>query len=286
MYFKLETLQVTHSFKARGALNKILSLDADVRERGVVCASGGNHGLGVSHAASVLGVRADIFLPSNAAPSRIEAVRRAGGNVRVIDGAWDEANRIAVQHTQENDMTYVHPFDDDLVVAGQGTLAMEMLEDLSVTPDVVVASIGGGGLLSGVGGYTRHKLPSCRIYGVETIGADSMTKSMAESKIVELDAITSIATSLGAKKVTERTFGYVKEFVDHVVAVPDDAAMEALLETLENDKLLCEPASSCCMAALPELLKNDPSPLNILVVLCGANQSVQDLIPFIQKRSG
>eukprot|EP00761_Pharyngomonas_kirbyi_P001309 gb/GECH01001312.1/.p1 GENE.gb/GECH01001312.1/~~gb/GECH01001312.1/.p1 ORF type:complete len:334 (+),score=76.28 gb/GECH01001312.1/:1-1002(+) len=286
VYLKLETLQVTGSFKVRGALNKVFSLDPQVRQRGVVCASGGNHGLGVSYAASVAGVPADVFLPSNTAESRIAAVRRAGGRVRVIDGAWDDANRVAQEHTAANHMTYVHPFDDDLVAAGQGTLAVEMLADLPTTPDVVVASIGGGGLLSGVGGYVRDRIPGCRIYGVETVGADSMNQSIRANTLVELDGITSVATSLGAKKVTERTFNYIQDLTDDLLAVEDSAAMDALLATLDGDKLLCEPASSCCLAALPSLLPSaaEEHPLNVVVVLCGANQAVSDLVPYIEQR--
>lgn len=269
IYFKLETLQPTHSFKVRGAFSALTRLTADQRKLGVVTASGGNHGLAVAYAAAKLGVPASIFLPESATEAKLAAIRRLGPEVVIHGTAWDDAHGLAAQVARESGRTYVHPFDNANVMAGQGTLVAEILQH--VEPDVIVASIGGGGLISGILSGVQHFSPSTKVFGVETEGADSMYQSHKAGRIVELPAITSIAETLGARKTGKFQFETVSRYIAGLVTVSDDSAIRALIELMELEKLLTEPAASCSVAALLEGKIAFESGDNVVVVLCGAN---------------
>lgn len=269
IYFKLETLQPTHSFKVRGAFSALTRLAADQRKLGVVTASGGNHGLAVAYAAAKLGVPASVFLPESATEAKLAAIRRLGPEVVIHGAAWDDAHALAVHVARESGRTYVHPFDNANVMAGQGTLVAEILQH--VEPDVIVASIGGGGLISGILSAVQHFSPSTKVFGVETEGADSMFQSHKAGRIVELSAITSVAETLGARKTEKFQFETVSRHIAGLVTVADDSAIRALLELMELEKLLTEPAASCSVAALLEGKIAFESGDNVVVVLCGAN---------------
>ncbi|MFX0087156.1 MAG: threonine/serine dehydratase, partial [Candidatus Hodarchaeota archaeon] len=204
IYFKLELLQPTRSFKVRGACSKALSLDKKELERGLVTASGGNHGLGVCYAGKELNSPVTVFLPKNTAQEKIKKIKQWGGKVRLIPGAWDEANLVGKEYAETNNLTYIHPFDDIYVVRGQGTIALELLEEKHDL-DMLIASVGGGGLISGVGTVASQMKPEIKIVGVETIGCDAVTQSFRAGYPVTLPAITSIADTLGAKRTTEKT---------------------------------------------------------------------------------
>ncbi len=276
VYLKLETLQPTHSFKVRGAFNALLTLPEEQRARGVITASGGNHGLGLALAAATLKVPATIYLPQATPALKIEAIRRLGAAVVLEGSVWDEANQTALEVAAAQDQTYIHPFDNVQVMAGQGTLVCELQSQLDRV-DLLVASIGGGGLISGMISAAKHFLPLTRVVGVETVGADSMYKSRQAGAIVELARITSIAESLGAKKTEARQFAIVNEHVFDLTTVTDDEAIGAVLEILREEKLLAEPAAACCLAALTsgqiEIRPNE----TIVVVLCGGNIALEKI---------
>jgi threonine dehydratase len=283
IYLKLETLQPTHSFKVRGAFNALLALGEEKRQRGVITASGGNHGLGVALAAATLKVPATIYLPTATPALKIDAIRRLGAEVVLFGSVWDEANQTALKVAAEEDKAYIHPFDHAQVMAGQGTLVCELLTQLDGV-DVLVASIGGGGLISGMISGAKHFSPLTRVVGVETIGADCMYQSRAAGEIVELPAITSIAESLGAKKTEARQFAIVQENVFDLTTVSDEEAIASVLEVLREEKLLLEPAAACCLAALTngqiEIQANE----TIVVVACGGNIALEKIAGWLGSR--
>lgn len=276
VYFKLEVLQPTHSFKVRGAFSALTRLSPDQRKLGVVTASGGNHGLAVAYAAAHLDIPACIFLPESATEAKLAAIRRLGPEVIIHGAAWDDANILAMKIARESGRTYVHPFDNASVMAGQGTLVAETLQHLN--PDTIVASIGGGGLISGILSAVQHFSPATRVYGVETEGADSMYQSRKAGKIVELPAITSIAETLGARKTEKFQFETVTRYAADLVTVSDTSAIHALLEILDLEKLLTEPAASCSVAALLEGKIPCKPADNVVVVLCGANIAMDKVL--------
>jgi threonine dehydratase len=205
IYFKLEIHNPTHSFKTRGATNAILSLSEEQRQNGVITASGGNHGLGIAYVASQLGIPAYIYLPMNTPQSKIVALEELNAQITLFGETWDEANPEALRVADEKNIAYIHPFDNVHVMAGQATVGVEILSQLDKV-DVVVASIGGGGLIAGITSTLAHKDPKIRIYGVETIGADSMAQSFNNGEITTLPAITSNCQHLRLKNTGDTAF--------------------------------------------------------------------------------
>jgi threonine dehydratase len=276
-YLKLELLQKTGSFKPRGAFHRMLAMSEQQRSRGVVAASGGNHAQGVAYAARQLGITATICMPASTPRNYLDATRGYGAEIILcpdIRAAFNEASRL-----EQEGMSPVHPFDDPYVAAGQGTVGLEILEDLPGATRVYV-SIGGGGFITGIATAIRAIKPDARIIGVETHGADAMTQSIAAGKLVELPAITSIARTLGAPKACDFTYGAVRELVEEVVVVDDAATVRALFFLLERTKYLTEPAAACCLAAAGQhramFTVND----QIVLVLCGGNIAAEDLAGF------
>jgi threonine dehydratase len=274
VYVKYELFQKTGSFKPRGAFNKMLSLTDAQREKGVVAVSGGNHAQGVAYAATALGVDSLILMPENTPKNYLDAARGYGANIELlpnIAAAFSEVERhVALGRT------YVHPFDDPLVIAGQGTVGLEILHDCPQVTDVF-ASIGGGGLAGGVAIAIKSANPNARAWGVETVGADAMAQAVAAGQVVQLPAITSIAKTLGAPAVTERTLKIAQEYLESVTVVADDEAMAALKYIVERLKVFPEPASSCNLAAAERLRENFTPDSHVVIVLCGGNFSVDDL---------
>jgi threonine dehydratase len=243
---KLELFQKTGSFKVRGAFNKLLSLTDEERKRGVVAVSGGNHAQAVAYASSVLDIDAVILMPESTPRNYLEATHDYGAKIDLqptIAAAFAEIKRF-----ESEGRIFVHPFDDSLVMAGQGTIGLEILEDLPETTDIFV-SIGGGGLAGGVTTAVKAIKPEVRVWGVETVGADSMAQALAAGHPVELPAITSIAKTLGAPSVSLQTLALAQEHLESVTVVSDDEAVQALQFILERSKVLTEPAASCTLAA-------------------------------------
>jgi threonine dehydratase len=280
VWLKLECLQKTGSFKPRGAFNKLLSLDAAERQRGVVAVSGGNHAQGVAYAARQLGIAATIAMPATTPRNYLDATRGCGAEVVLtadIRAAFAETHRL-----QGEGKVLVHPFDDPLVAAGQGTIGLEILEDLPEVTHVYV-SIGGGGLITGVASALRAVKPEVAVSGVETEGADAMARSLAAGRLVELPAITSIARTLGAPKVCEFTLNHVRELVREVTVVDDAATVAALALILERTKYLVEPAAACCLVAAERHRERFRSGDQVVLLLCGGNVSLDDVCAFRQR---
>ena len=274
VYYKLEYLQPTRSFKVRGACSKVLSLKDC--EEGIVTASGGNHGLAVCYISNELKIPAIVYLPANSTEEVIESIKFWGGTPVLHGSSWDEADKQAQQYAEKMGLPYIHAFDDTAVVRGQGTIAVEMLNDRSDL-DAIFVSVGGGGLISGIGMIARQMKPEIHIYGVETVGADAVTQSFRAGKIVRLPAITSIAKTLGAQQTTETTLSRIKANVNDMQTVTDKETLKAMKFLLEEEKILVEPATACIIAAILNK-KFDISSFNrICLVLCGANVSIREL---------
>lgn len=277
VYVKYELFQNTGAFKCRGAFNKLLSLSPEERAKGVVAVSGGNHAQGVSYASSVLGIDAIIVMPESTPKNYVEATRGYGAQVNLqptIADAFEEVKR----HEAEG-RVFVHPFDDPEVMAGQGTLALEIMDDLPDATDVIV-SIGGGGLMGGVATAVKARKPSTRIWGVETVGADSMTKAMAAGHPVDV-TVTSIAKTLGAPSVSDTTLALAQKNLESLLLVSDDEALDALTFILERLKVLTEPAASCTLAAARRLKDKFGPDDKVVLILCGGNQSLADLCRYL-----
>jgi threonine dehydratase len=280
VYLKLECLQKTGSFKPRGAFNTMLALSAEEQRRGVVAVSGGNHAQGVAYAAQQLGIAATIVMPVSTPKNYLDATRGYGADVVLtpdIRAAFAEMYRL-----RDQGRALVHPFDEPLVAAGQGTIGLEILEDLPAVERVYV-SIGGGGLITGVATALRSLKPVVRVVGVETHGADAMARSLAANDLIELPAITSIARTLGAPKVCDFTLSHVRELVAEVLVVDDAAAVRALFLMLERTKYLVEPAAACCLAAAERQRSQFRPDEVIVLLLCGGNVSGEDLASFWQR---
>jgi threonine dehydratase len=277
IYIKYELFQKTGSFKPRGAFNKILSLNEDERRNGVVAVSGGNHAQGVAYAAKTLGVDAVICMPANTPQSYLDATRGYGATVELQPNIADAF--AAIERYQSEGRSFVHPFDDPLVIAGQGTIGLEILEDCPQVTDVF-ASIGGGGMAGGVAIAIKSARPDARMWGVETVGADAMSQALAAGEPVNLPAITSIAKTLGAPVVTQRTLDLIREHYESVTVVTDVEATHALDFIAERLKVIPEPASSCNLAAADKLKSSFPPESHVVIILCGGNASLADIASY------
>jgi threonine dehydratase len=275
---KLECLQKTGSFKPRGAFNKLLSLSAEERSRGVVAVSGGNHAQGVAFVARELGIPATLCMPRHTPANYLEATRGYGASIVLTEDIHEAFTRVHELHAAG--LTLVHPFDDPLVAAGQGTIGLEILED---APDAthVFVSIGGGGLLAGVATALCGQRADVQVIGVETEGADAMARALAAREPVELPAITSIARTLGAPCVSAFSLEHARRLAREVVVVPDSEAVAALVFLLERAKILTEPAASCTLAAARRLRREFRPADHVVLLLCGGNVAIADICGWI-----
>ena len=248
LYLKTENLQTTGSFKVRGAYYKMSTLTAEEKARGVVACSAGNHAQGVALAAQKSGIKAVICLPSGAPISKVEATKSYGAEVCLVEGVYDDAYQKALQLRDEMGYTFIHPFDDEDVIAGQGTIALELIEQLPKI-DAVIVPIGGGGLISGMAYTLKTINPRIKVYGVQSAGAPSMKKAVESGKIEELSAVSTIADGIAVKKSGENTFALCKKYVDEIVTVSDDEISAAILALMEQHKLVTEGAGAVAVAA-------------------------------------
>lgn len=249
LYLKTENLQLTGSFKLRGAYYKISQLSDEEKARGVIACSAGNHAQGVALGATHNGIKALICLPAGAPISKVEATKGYGADVCLVPGVYDDAYAKAIELQHEHGYTFVHPFDDDKVIAGQGTIGLEIVEQL---PDVeaVVVPIGGGGLISGVAFAIKTLRPDVKVYGVQAAGAPSMEKSIHEGKICHLDNVATIADGIAVKQPGENTFELCRQYVDEIVTVNDDETAAAILALMERQKVVAEGAGAVAVAAV------------------------------------
>ena len=276
VFVKLELFQKTGSFKIRGAFNKLLSLCGEERKRGVVAISGGNHAQAVAYASKVLNVDAVVLMPATTPQNYVEATRNYGATVDLQPTIKDAFNKIKDYEGR----VFIHPFDDPLVMAGQGTLGLEIMEDLPGVTDIII-SIGGGGFEGGVSTAVKTINPDVKIFGVETVGADAMSQALKAGYPVELPAITSIAKTLGAPSVSPRTLALAQQHLEEVIVVSDDDAVQALKFILERMKVLTEPAASCTLTAATRLKEQFNKESNLVLIFCGGNLSVADLCKYV-----
>lgn len=247
-YLKADCLQKTGAFKLRGAYYKLSTLTDEEKARGVIACSAGNHAQGVAFAARDMGIPATICVPAGAPLSKIEATRSYGANVVLVPGVYDDAHAEAVRLRDEQGLTFIHPFDDERVMAGQGTIGLEIAEQLPDV-DVVLVPIGGGGLIAGVASALRQLKPACRIIGVQAAGAASMADSLRAGHILTLPEVHTVADGIQVKTPGEKTFAICREAVDEVVTVGEAEIASAILTVLERQKLMVEGAGAVGVAA-------------------------------------
>lgn len=275
LYLKPENLQVTGSFKVRGSGYMISQLNEEEKKQGVIACSAGNHAQGVALAATRYGIKSLICLPDSAPISKIEATRNYGAEICLVEGTYDDAYNKAIELRDEKGYTFIHPFDAENVIAGQGTIGLEIINELDDV-DVIVTSIGGGGLISGIA-YTAKKLkPDIKIYGVQAAGAPSMYKSVKSGKIERLNTISTIADGIAVKEPGANTFKYVSEYVDEIVTVTEDEISTAILTLIEQHKMVAEGAGAASVAAV--LFNKIPvKDKKVVAVVSGGNIDVNIL---------
>ena len=275
LYLKTENLQETGSFKLRGAYYKISQLTEEEKSRGIIACSAGNHAQGVAMAATQSGIQSLICMPDGAPISKVEATKQLGAEVRLVKGAYDDAYATALQLQEDTGATFIHPFDDDEVIAGQGTIGLEILDELE-NPDAVVVPIGGGGLISGVAYAIKHLNPNVKIYGVQAAGAASMVKSQQEGTPITLDQAETFADGIAVKHPGDITYQLVEQYVDEIVTVSEDEIAAAILALIEKQKVIAEGAGAVSVAAV--LFHNLPvEGKKVVCIVSGGNIDVNIL---------
>ena len=281
VYLKTENLQITGSFKVRGAGYKMSRLSAEEKARGVIACSAGNHAQGVALSAQKNGIKAVICLPDGAPISKVEATKSYGAEVCLVEGVYDDAYKKALQLRDEMGYTFIHPFDDEDVIAGQGTIALELAEQLPDL-DAVIVPIGGGGLISGIAYTIKTLNPNVKVYGVQASGAASMFNSVRDHKIERLDGVSTIADGIAVKEPGDHTFEYCSQYVDEIVTVNDDEIAAAILTLMEQHKLVTEGAGAVSVAAAM-FDKVDIKGKKVVCVLSGGNIDVTILSRVISR---
>jgi threonine dehydratase len=272
---KAELFQRVGSYKIRGPLNKFALMSEDEKRRGVVCSSAGNHAQGVALAAKIHGIRAVVCMATNATPAKIAATRGYGAEVILHGTIWDEANEKAKELVRTEGLTYVHPFDDEQLIAGQGTLGLEIVQDWPEV-DAVVVPIGGGGLISGVSMAVKSHNPSIRVIGVESSDGPAMKRSIEAGKLETIDCRT-IIDGLRVRRAGEINFSVVQRYVDEIVALPDREIFDAMIWVMERCKLVVEGAAAAPVAALLHGLVKLPPKSRVVAVLSGGNLNLSQL---------
>jgi threonine dehydratase len=286
VYLKREDLQIVRSFKLRGAYHMIRSLSAEDREKGIVCASAGNHAQGVAFSCQALGINGKVYMPSTTPNQKVKQVRRFGGKyVEVIlkgdtfDDAYDEALQACIDHG----MTLIHPFDEPKIIAGNGTIAMEIMESLDAPADYVFVTIGGGGLAAGVSTYVKTVSPSTKVIGVEPSGAASMSEAMLRGQVVTLEEINKFVDGAAVKRVGGLTFDICSKYLDDVVKVPEGKACTTILELYNENAIVVEPAGSLPIAALDQY-REQIAGKTVVCIVSGGNNDI-DRMQEIKERS-
>ena len=281
LYLKPENLQFTGSFKVRGAAYKIAMLSEEEKAKGVIACSAGNHAQGVALAATKNGIKSLICLPDTAPISKVEATKGFGAEVCLVEGCYDDAYQKALELKESEGYTFVHPFDDENVIAGQGTVALEILNDLDDI-DAIVVPIGGGGLIAGVAYTVKQIKPEVKVYGVQVSGAPSMYNSIKDGEIECLGSVSTIADGIAVKKPGENTFALVKEYVDDIALVNDDEVSSAILALIEKQKMIAEGAGAAAVAAVM-FDKFDLKGKRVVAIVSGGNIDVTSLSRVIDR---
>ncbi len=281
IYLKTENLQITGSFKIRGSYYKMTTLTNEEKAKGVIACSAGNHAQGVALAAQKNGIKAVICLPDGAPISKIEATKSYGAEVCLVEGVYDDAYNKALQLRDECGYSFIHPFNDPDVIAGQGTIALELMEQIA-DMDAVIVPIGGGGLISGVAFTIKMLNPQIKVYGVQSSGAPSMQKSINDGEIITLPSVSTIADGIAVKKPGDLTYELCKTYVDEIVTVTDDEISAAILALMEQQKLVTEGAGATAVAAAM-FNKVDVKGKKVVCLLSGGNIDVTILSRVIKR---
>jgi threonine dehydratase len=285
IYLKREDMQPVFSFKLRGAYNKIAHLTPAQRKRGVICASAGNHAQGVALSAQKLGIRAVIVMPTTTPQIKIDAVKKRGGEVVLAGDSYDAAYAHALELEKKQKLSFVHPFDDPDVIAGQGTIGMEILRQHPDPIDAVFCCVGGGGLIAGVAAYIKRLRPGTKVIGVEAADADAMDRSLKAGKRVRLESVGLFADGAAVKYVGQETFRLCQEYVDEMVLVDTDAICAAIKDVFEDTRSILEPAGALAVAGAKEWARRNKAHGKTLVaVASGANMNF-DRLRFVAERA-
>lgn len=286
VYLKREDLQTVRSFKIRGAYNKIRSLTDEELARGVVCASAGNHAQGVAFSCKELQIPGKIFMPTTTPRQKVTQVKLFGGEfveVILVGDTFDASFAEAMTYCEEQGMTFIHPFDDSKVIAGQGTVGMEIMNEIPEPVDYVFAGIGGGGLIAGVGTYVKSISPQTKVVGVEPAGAPSMQQSLAENKIVTLGQIDKFVDGAAVQQVGQLNYEICQELLDDIVVVPEGKVCTTILELYNQNAIVAEPAGALSIAAL-EFCKEQIAGKTVVCIISGGNNDI-DRMQEIKERS-
>ncbi|ASW42716.1 threonine ammonia-lyase [Clostridium isatidis] len=267
IYIKCENLQITGAYKIRGALNKISSLSEEERKLGVVCSSAGNHAQGVAYASNMLGVKSTIVMPKNTPFLKVQSTKNYGGNVILYGDCYDDAYLKAKEIEKETGSIFIHPFNDLNVIYGQGTIALEIFEQLN-NVDMIICPIGGGGLISGIALAAKEINPSVQIIGVQAEGANAMELSFKNKKLTSLNSVNTIADGIAVKSPGKQTFNIIKDFVDNIITVSDNEISKSFLDLCEKQKLVVEASGATSLAALKKINVTNK---NIVSVVSGGN---------------
>ena len=281
IYLKLENMQTTGAFKVRGAYNKLANLSMEEREKGVVAASAGNHAQGVAFSATKLGMQSTIFMPIFTPPLKVLATKGYGANVVLMGDSFDDAFIGSQEYTKEHNATYIHPFNDPLIIAGQGTIGLEVYEQM---PDVdaVIVPIGGGGLIAGIAMAIKEMNPKVKVIGVNAAGAASMVGSLKANEIITLPSVSTIADGIAVKTPGNLTFELVQKYVDDVVTVTDTEIAHTAYLMLQRAKILAEPAGVTSVAAAL-FRKANLKGMNVVPIVSGGNINMQILEQIVEK---
>lgn len=286
VYLKREDLQVVRSFKIRGAYNMIRSLSEQEREAGIVCASAGNHAQGVAFSCNALEIKGKIYMPSTTPNQKVKMVKRFGGGyveVILIGDTFDDAYHEAIKACNEHGMTFIHPFDEAKIIAGNGTIGMEIMEDMDTPADYMFVTIGGGGLAAGVATYVKTVSPSTKLIGVEPSGAASMMEALKQGEVVTMDEIDKFVDGAAVKRVGQLTYDICSGLLDNIVTVPEGKACTTILELYNENAIVVEPAGSLAVAALDlnrELIRGK----KVVCIISGGNNDI-DRMQEIKERS-
>jgi threonine dehydratase len=285
IFLKREDMQPVFSFKIRGAYNKMAHLSPQVLQRGVICASAGNHAQGVAMSARQMGVRAVIVMPTTTPQIKIDAVKSRGGEVVLAGESYSDAYAHAVELEQQEKLTFVHPYDDPDVIAGQGTIAMEVLRQHSKPIHAIFCCVGGGGLIAGVAAYVKRVRPEIKVFGVVAEGADAMTRSLAEGRLVTLDQVGLFADGAAVKQVGRETFRLAQQYVDEMIVVDNDAICAAIKDVFEDTRSILEPAGALSVAGAKEYARRHKlRDKHLVAVASGANMNF-DRLRFVAERA-
>ncbi|MDY0036633.1 MAG: threonine ammonia-lyase, biosynthetic [Zoogloea oleivorans] len=285
IFLKREDMQPVFSFKLRGAYNKMASLSPTALKRGVICASAGNHAQGVALSAKKLGVRAVIVMPTTTPAIKIDAVKRNGGEVVLAGESFSDAYTHAVELEKTEKLTFVHPYDDPDVIAGQGTIGMEILRQHGKPIHAIFCCVGGGGLLAGVAAYVKRVRPEIKVIGVQSVDSDAMTQSLAAGKRIELPTVGLFADGAAVKLVGEETFRVCQEYVDEMISVDNDAICAAIKDVFEDTRSILEPAGALSLAGAKEYAKrHNLRDKTLVAIASGANMNF-DRLRFVAERA-